>query len=329
MNTYGDISPRTAAYAATRLLKRGQALLVTERFGQFDPQGQNKTKTRKFRRYNALAAATAPLAEGITPKGSKISYEDVECTLEQYGDWVQITDVIQDTHEDPVLSEMMDVCGEQAAETIEMIRIAVLKAGTSVFRAGAVNNRTDIAAACDRNTFFKIKRFFATNRAREISTIVKASVNYGTDPVSPAYFVLGHTDLEYDIRAMTGFVSAEKYADSTKALPGEIGKMDSFRFILSDLFTPWADGGALINGTKLTTGGVRNDVYPMICVAKDAYAIVPLKGKNGVTPMVKNPTPSDSDPMAQRGFVSWKTYQTAVILNHLWICRFEVAATLL
>jgi N4-gp56 family major capsid protein len=326
-NIYGDITPRTAAYAATRLLKRGQALLTTERFGQFDPQGLNKTKTRKFRRYNALAPAIAPLAEGVTPKGSKITYTDVECTLEQYGDWVQITDVIQDTHEDPVLSEMMDVCGEQAGETVELIRIAVLKAGSSVFRAGAVNVRTDIALPPDRNSFFKIKRFFANNRAREISQIVRASVNYGTDPVAPAYFVLGHTDLEYDIRALTGFVSIEKYSDSTKALPGEIGKLDSFRFILTDLFTPWEGAGAVDAGAMLTSDSVRYDVYPMICVAKDSYGIVPLKGRNGVVPMVKNPTPSDSDPMAQRGFVSWKTMQTAVILNDLWLARFEVCAT--
>jgi len=328
VNVYGDISPRTAAYAATRLLKRGQTLMVTERFGQFDPQGKNKTKTRKFRRYNALAPAISALAEGVTPKGSKITYDDVECTLEQYGDYVTITDVIRDTHEDPVLAEMMDVLGEQAAETVEIIRIAVLKAGTTVYRAGAVGNRNLIEAAPDRNTFFKIKRFFSNNRAKPISSIVRASVKYGTDPIAPAYFVLGHTDLEYDIRQLTGFVSVEKYSDSTKALPGEIGKLDSFRFILTDLFTPWEGAGAVVGGGGfLSSDTVRNDVYPMICLAKDAYGIVPLKGNNGVTPIVKNPTPSDSDKLAQRGHVGWKTMQTAVILNDLWMARFEVAAT--
>uniref|UniRef100_A0A6M3KVD3 Putative capsid protein n=1 Tax=viral metagenome TaxID=1070528 RepID=A0A6M3KVD3_9ZZZZ len=327
MNTYGDISPRTAAYAAKRLLERGQALLIVERFGQIDAQGQNKTLTRKFRRYNALAAASSPLAEGVTPKGSKITYTDVECTLEQYGDWVLITDVIQDTHEDPVLMEMMDVCGEQAAETIEIVRIAVLKAGTSVFYAGGVSLRTDLAATCSRNMFHKIKRFFANNRARAISKIIRASVNYGTDAVAAAYFVMAHTDLEYDISQMNGFSPIEKYADSTKALPGEVGKVDSFRFILSDLFTPWEDAGAAYDGSFLSTADSKNDVYPMICVGENAYGIVPLQGKNAVTPMAKNPTPTESDPMAQRGFVSWKTYQTAVILNDLWMCRYEVCAT--
>ncbi len=325
MNVYGDISPRTAGYAAKRLLKRGQALLTTERFGQVDPQGKNKTKTRKFRRYNALAAATAPLAEGITPQGSKISYDDVECTLEQYGDYVRITDVIRDTHEDPVFNEMFGVCGEQAAETIELIRIAVLKAGTSVFYSNG-ESRATLASTPKREDFFKIKRWLSANRARKISQIVRASINYGTDPVAPAFFVLGHTDLEYDLSQLTGFVPVEKYSDSTKAIPGEIGKLDSFRFVLTDMFKPWEGEGASEDGTYLNDG-TDNDVYPLIVVAKDAYGIVPLQGENAVTPMVKNPTPGDSDPLAQRGFVSWKTMQTAVILNHLWMARYEVCAT--
>jgi N4-gp56 family major capsid protein len=70
------------------------------------------------------------------------------------------------------------------------------------------------------------------------------------------------------------------------------------------------------------------DVYPVLFVAADAYGIVPLQGEGAVTPMVKNPgKPSDSDPLGQRGFVSWKTYQTAIILQPLWMARLETACT--
>ena len=46
-----------------------------------------------------------------------------------------------------------------------------------------------------------------------------------------------------------------------------------------------------------------------------------------LTPMVVNPKPSDSDPLAQRGHVSWKAYENAVILNDFWMARLESAAT--
>lgn len=135
--SYGDISPRTAGKAMKRLLKRGQHLMVVERFGQKDPLRKNQTKTCKWRRYNSLARASAPLAEGVTPKGKRLTYTDVNATLEQYGDLLELTDVIADTHEDPVFQESMDLCGEQAAETVEELRIAVLKSGTNVNKCAA------------------------------------------------------------------------------------------------------------------------------------------------------------------------------------------------
>jgi len=85
INKYGDISPRTAGYAARKLLERGQYDMVIERFGQAKPLPKHKTKTIKFRRYEALARADAPLAEGIPPAGRKMTKTDVEATLEQYG----------------------------------------------------------------------------------------------------------------------------------------------------------------------------------------------------------------------------------------------------
>jgi N4-gp56 family major capsid protein len=68
-------------------------------------------------------------------------------------------------------------------------------------------------------------------------------------------------------------------------------------------------------------------VYPILYLARDAYGIVPLKGKAAITPMVVNPKPSDSDPLAQRGHAGWKAMQTTIILNDFWMVRAEVACT--
>jgi N4-gp56 family major capsid protein len=110
----------------------------------------------------------------------------------------------------------------------------------------------------------------------------------------------------------------------------EIGKVDQFRFILTPLFEPWELAG--VSGSTYLTGGTtgtgKADVYPLIVVAMDSYGIVPLQGENAVTPMVVNPNkPTHSNPLGQSGFVSWKTYQTAVILNQNWVARVECAAT--
>ncbi len=75
---YGDISPRSAGKIARKLLKRGQYMVMLERFGQVDPQPKKATKVRKYRRYESLQKAVAPLAEGITPTGQKLTYTDID-----------------------------------------------------------------------------------------------------------------------------------------------------------------------------------------------------------------------------------------------------------
>ena len=83
--TYGDISPRTAAYAEKELLKRGLPFLVLEKFGQAKPLPENNTKVMKFRRYNALPNTPQALTEGVTPTGQALTATDVTATLTQYG----------------------------------------------------------------------------------------------------------------------------------------------------------------------------------------------------------------------------------------------------
>ncbi len=330
--TYGDISPRTAGFAKKRLLSRGQHLMVIERFGQVDPQRKNQTKTVKWRRYNSLARATAPLAEGVPPTGQKLTYTDVVATLEQFGDVVKLTDVVMDTHEDPVLQEAMDLCGEQAAETVEELRINILKAGSNVYYSNAVTARASVDSPPTRGDFRRIYRQFRRDKARELTQIIPASAKISTEAIMPAFFVLGHTDLDADIRSIAGFIPVKDYADSTKALPGEIGSIEQFRIILTAMFSPWTAAGTA--GTTYLSGGVAVssstacDVYPMLFIAKDAYGIVPLQGFNSIDIGVVNPgTKTKSDPLGQIGFVSWKTYQTAAILNTLWLARLETACT--
>jgi len=330
--TYEDISPRTRGRAVRKLLERGQHMMTTERFGVFDPQPQNATLVRKWRRYHSLPRASAPLAEGIPPTGHKLTHTDVTATLEFYGDVVKITNIIQDTHEDPVLNQAMTICGEQAAETVEEIRINFLKAGSTVFYANGVSTRATVNSPPVRGDFRKIYRFFKKYKAREISEIIKASALISTEPVESAYFAMGHTDLDADIRGISGFVPRAQYSDSMRALPGEIGKIEQFRIVLTAMFDPWQTSGA--SGTTYLSGGVevsssaQCDVYPMIFVARDAYAIVPLQGYKSVDIGVVNPgKKTKDDPLGQIGFVSWGTYQTGAILNQQWCARLECSAT--
>ena len=339
---YGDISPRTAAYAVKDLLKRGMPYLVLEKFGQAKPIPRNNSKTISFRRYflkDASLSAFTPqdyfatsnfdpttkqLSEGVTPDATALDKVDITATLIQYGDRTVITDVVMDTHEDPVLREATEVLGEQAAIILEKARFNVVKAGSNVVYANG-SARTDVntvfSAAIQRNATRTLKR----QLARTLTSVVKSTPSYGTESIAPSFIGLCHTDLEYDISRAAGFVPTEKYGQTTP-FENEIGKIGDVRYIVSTIFEPWAGGGAA-SGTNVIETSNAADVYPILFLARDAFGLVPLKGKASIVPMVVNPKPSDSDPMAQRGHVAWKSMTTTIILNDSWMVRGECACT--
>ena len=322
--TTSQISNRTQAYAVAKLLSRALPLLVFEKFGQTYPLPSNMTTVAKFRRFEALDSSLNELVEGVTPTAKQLSVTDVTATLKQYGDLVIISDVVNDTNEDPVLDQAVEVLGEQAAMMLEKMRAGVLLAGTNIFYANGTQ-RTDVNSVITIDLIRRITRSLKAQNCRPITQIVKSTPSYGTMAVAPAFVAICHSDCEADLRTLTNatFIDVKNYG-STTPFEGEIGAVEGVRFILSNVLTPWAGGGGSTS-TMLATGGLA-DVYPILFFAKDAYGIVPLKGKSSITPTVLNPgVASKSDPLGQRGYVGWKAMQTAVILNQAWMCRAEVA----
>jgi N4-gp56 family major capsid protein len=324
VQVYGDITPRTAAHAVVKMLTRGIPYLILEKFGQTYVMPTKSTKVAKFRRYNALSLATDPLVEGVTPVGKTVTVTDVTATLQQYGDYVTHSDVIEDTHEDPYLQQVSELLGEQSGQTVETLRYNVLKAGTNVFYANG-SARTDVNTVLTLDLQRKCTRSLKRQNAMQFTNIVASTPAYRTEPIEAAFIGLVHTDVENDIRGMDGFIPTKQYGQTTP-WQNEIGSVEDVRYIRSTIFTAWADGGAATSTMISTTGSVA-DVYPVIYLARDAYGIVPLKGKDSLSIMVVNPKPVAGDPLGQRGTAGWKTMQTTVILNDLFMARAEVAAT--
>lgn len=323
VTAYGDISPRTAAYASKDLLERALPYLIFEKFGQAKPLPKKSSKTQIFRRYEALDATPAALTEGVQPTAKQLTKTDISVSLTQYGDLVEITDVVDDTHEDPVLAEATDVLGEQAGQLVEISRFNVLKAGSNVEYANG-SARTAVNTVLTKTLQRKCIRTLKRANAKRISKVVRSTASFNTENVSPAYIGIIHPDVENDVRDMTGFIDAKDYG-SISPWENEIGSVEGVRYLTSTIIEPWADGGG-DKGTMISTSGLKADVYPVLYLARDAYGLVPLKGKNSIQPMVLNPNvPRGGDALGQKGSVGWKTYAATVILNDDFMVRGEVA----
>lgn len=325
VQVYGDITPRTAAYAIAPLLKRHSEEMILEKFGQTFVLPTKSTVVAKFRRYELLPLATTALVEGVSPSGTKPTITDVTCTLAEYGDFIPYSGFMLDTHEDPILKEYGSLCMTQAAETVETIRYNVVKAGTNVGYANGsarTSVNTVITLALQRTATASLKR----QRAKHITEIVASDSRFRTEPIEGAFVAVCHSDVENDIRNMTGFIPTKQYG-TTSPWPSEIGSVEDVRYVRSTLFTPFADGGGT-KGLMRSTTGTSADVYPVLFFSKDAYGIVPLKGSNAIALIAHNPGSSGTaDPLNQRGTLGWKTAQTSAILNDNWLYRLEVAVT--
>lgn len=322
---YNDISPRTQAYADRRLLTRATPNNILGQFGQVRTLPRKNTLTMMFRRYNKLAIATTPLSEGVTPTGKTMTKTDVQVPLKQYGDFVSYTDVIEDTHEDPVLKEMTDLLGEQAAETYDVLRAGILCAGTNVLYATGTA-RSGVNNVVTRDQLRTVVRTLKKQEAKQITGIIKAGPNISTTPVPKCYVLVCHSDAQPDFERMTGWLPVQQYPNQSGLMEGEAGTIGEFRVVFDNNLVPYADAGttAATYGV-LSTSGTNADVYPMLVFAKDAYGVVALAGKNAVSTYVNNPKASDSDPLAQRGTIGWKGYTATVILQDLWMMRCESA----
>lgn len=324
--TYGDISQRTAAHAAKQQLSHAEPILVLNKYGQSKPLTKNTADTIKFRRPIPFGVATTPLVEGVKPASRQMQYEDVTVQIKQYGDVVEITDYVDDLAEDPVLMDANQLCGEQAAETIEVLTWSVLQGGTNVFFGNGAS-RSSVNTAVSLTKQRAITRALKRARGKKVTQMVGASEKFETHAIDAAFLAFGHTDLESDIRDMPGFVPCEKYGQM-KAMPYEIGKVEDVRYILTPVLEPIEGAGSSSVSNMTSVGGTNVDIYPLVYIAKEAYGVVPLKGAKAITPSVLNPsTPTKSDPLGQVGYVGWKTYFEAVILNESWMARLEVGAT--
>lgn len=325
---YNDIPPRIGVYAVAKFLDTAKNQLCLERFGMTTVLPKKKGLVVKWRRPVPFAVVDTAISEGVTPAPQFLQYEDVQVSVQQYGGWVPLTDVILDTHEDDNLNAIVEQLGEQAAATKEAIIWGVIKGGTAVIYSGAATSTLTVAAPLNADDVQFAVRELKGNHATMLTKRLDGSSNFGSSAVGASFVLVGHTNAEADFVNMDGFVSIENYGSFKPIHDNEIGKVRSARIILTPHLEPaFGAGSTSISG--VLSNGTAVDVYSSVLLGKDCFAVVPLAGMNSAKIVIKNPTETYEDPLAQRGFISWRMWYAAKILNDAWMIRIEHAVSAL
>lgn len=321
--TITEVPPAVQAFYDRNLLERAVPAEVHGRYGQLRPIRTRSGNQIKFRKFSSLAVATTPLTEGVTPSGSQLAITDILATLAQYGDFVTLSDFVQLTNQDPVLTEAGEVLGEQAGLTIDTLRRDVLVAGTNVmYSNGSARNtlNTPLAAGTLKTAIRTMDR----QNAKRVRRMLSAGPGIGTVPIRAAFIAVAHPDTVAVLEGVSGYVPVNEYSSAMEAIPDEVGSYRHIRFVMTTNAKVFIDSGAAVGGDgQISTGASNNDVYATLVFGQNAYGIVPLQG-NAMKKIVKAlGSAGTADPLNQRATAGWKATTTTRILQELFMLRIE------
>lgn len=300
-----DLSAEMKTFYDKALIKCAEPELVHDQFGQKRPIPKGSGKKIEFRKFSSLPKAMEALTEGVTPKGSKYNVSKIEASVEQYGAFIAVSDMLLLTAFDNNMKEIVTLLGSQAGRTSDSITRNVLVAGTNVLFAGAKASRATVEVA-DVLTVADIKKG------------VRALKAANAPRINGYYVAIVHPDTVYDLWNDTEWIEASKYAGSEQIFKGEIGKMYGVRFVESTEAKIW----------DKTAGSLKTNVYATLMLGANAFGVTSING-GGVETIAKQlGSGGTEDPLNQRATFGWKLNKTAAILTQEFMLRIEHAASI-
>jgi len=288
--------------------------LLFSLWAQKRPLKSQSGETIKFRRYGKLPKNKTPISEGVTPVGKRLSATDLTASVDQYGDWIALSDRVILTQPDPQIKDAVEILSIQESETMDELMRDVLLSGNSVYYANAVSGRSSVALGVSADDLSNIERLLDRSNAMKITKMINASTGYGTAAVDDCFIILTHTDCKKDYRGLNDFVEVKDYASTSKLLPGEFGSIGSFRCCATSEAKIYYGGGS-VGSSNYQNDGSNFDVYVDVIIAQESYGDIPLNGASSgviIKAHNKGDTSDTSDPLNQRN-TAGKLFQVSAI----------------
>ncbi len=268
--------------------------------------------------------------DGATPLPESITPVDIPAVMQQYSCLYGWTDKTADLFEDDIPAQMKIQVGERVAYVNELKIYGELRAGTNQYYGGTGTSIGTVNGPITLGMVRKIVANLDANHAKPINKMLASSKDYGTTPVRMGYAVYIHSNLSPDVRDMPGFEDSSKYASGTP-FPGELGKVEDFRFIKHPDMPPLQNAGAAVGATGLqSTSGSLIDVYPFIVLALDAFGQVSLRGESALKPTFLPTGQKDkADVFGQRGYAGTLWWKAVVRQNEGWMAIGNVGVKVL
>ena len=266
-----------------------------------------------WRRYTVPSVGDT-LTEGTAPSARALSSVTVSAGLQQIGDVIGVSDLLELTAVDSQVEEAIRELADGAALSVDTyLRNAVIDgAGVIIERVSGTfsnaNTRTTVSAVYSADTMVGSLVNHAASRLKRLNV----------KPFPDGYYVwITHPLAAAQLMAETGtagqWLDVYKYATPENIYAGEIGRYKGFRFIEAGTATS-ARYGSVYIGTSQSTSATSVCAVYNTAFGQGHFGITEMDG--GINTFVKTSNPYDkSDPLNQYSTVGYKITLAAKLLN--------------
>ena len=281
----------------TEMLENARVEMFYAQFAKRQPLPQGRGKTVEWRKWNTFAKADK-LTEGVIPTGQKFGMSSKTGSINQYGTYAAVSDVLEMRAYDDVILGATEEMGASLAETQETLIRDALLTNTNVLYCDNITLATGAVAS----TPTSCATMEASTTAMSMMTpdmVAKAVTKLKKDRVptiNGKYYAVIHPSVAYDLRKSDAWIEAHKYAATTEIFNGEIGELHGCRFI-ENVFAPILGGTTYQNKASTVT-------YATYFFGKDAFGIIDPDG--GAAQMIVKSKEQVGGPLNQFSTIGYK-----------------------
>lgn len=306
-----DMRPTMKDYYDTELLENARPQLLYSQLGKKQGLPTRHGKTVEWRKFNTFAPALTPLSEGVIPSGKTFGMTSINVHINQFGDYVTISDQLDMHAVDPIILGATEEMGAAAGETQDTLVRNVLAQGTNVMYAPKISGSTVTPVSARAN-------LDAT--AKLTPDVVNKAVTWLKKCKAPRYegqwyLAVVHPSVTYDLRSSSEWIEAHKYAATRQIFTGEIGELHGCRFI--------ENTEAPIIAASSSSGAPM--VYLTLFFGKDAFAVIDPESMG--MEMIIHSRDEVGGPLNQFSSVGYKFETAAKILYQERLLRVESGST--
>jgi N4-gp56 family major capsid protein len=315
--------PANHAYYVKEFVDIANPKLVYDMFGTPANIPANSSNKISFQKIEKLSTAgNFAITEGVTPAAEQdFEINRIEQTVGQYGAYAKLSDRLHEESINGLTSQVNQRMAEQGGEVMNLVVRDNLLGGTNAYYNGGVANQNSIVtlgmtAAAFEYMYIALKN----NLVKPIRVMTKGSTNVGTGPSRAIYAVVCSVDAIPFIEALDDgrgnkFRSVETYAGQVATYDNEHGMFKNFCFILDT------------ESAVVTNGVTGRDINRALVFGRDAYHYSTINGKDMELIIKSIGSAGTADPMNLESSIAWKAKKAAVIVQELYMFRYEFALT--